>query len=215
MDTRTERTTGEGKICVAINESNAVIVEIRTETDFTARNENFVEAVEKILHWGKQIGVLSYDASNDNQTYIDVDDKVDMSIDIGRTLIEFKRITLDRNTSLYAIVQDELPEALVFIASNFSIEDYDQAEIVFNYSGMNIDEDKLAVYRCVEWDFAGKMCRGEWRKLINYKIDKPDKIVTAYVPSFSAYKLVEEEAEEEAHTPRRIIASVRVGFSKK
>ena len=48
MDTRTERTTGEGKICVATKDCCAVIVEVRTETDFTARNENFVEAVEKI-----------------------------------------------------------------------------------------------------------------------------------------------------------------------
>ena len=48
MDTRTERTTGEGKICIATNDDSAVIVEVRTETDFTARNENFVEAVEKI-----------------------------------------------------------------------------------------------------------------------------------------------------------------------
>ncbi len=48
MDTRTERTTGEGKICIATKECCAVIVEVRTETDFTARNENFVEAVEKI-----------------------------------------------------------------------------------------------------------------------------------------------------------------------
>jgi elongation factor Ts len=48
MDSRTERTTGEGKICVASKGCCAVIVEIRTETDFTARNENFIEAVEKI-----------------------------------------------------------------------------------------------------------------------------------------------------------------------
>jgi elongation factor Ts len=48
MDTRTERTTGEGKICVTSKDCCAVIVEVRTETDFTARNENFVEAVEKI-----------------------------------------------------------------------------------------------------------------------------------------------------------------------
>jgi elongation factor Ts len=48
MDTRTERTTGEGNICVATSDSGAVIVEVQTETDFTARNENFVEAVEQI-----------------------------------------------------------------------------------------------------------------------------------------------------------------------
>jgi elongation factor Ts len=48
MDTRTERTTGEGKICIAIADGNGVIVEVRTETDFTAKNENFIESVEKI-----------------------------------------------------------------------------------------------------------------------------------------------------------------------
>jgi len=50
MDTRTERTTGEGQICVATNDSGAVIVEVRTETDFTARNEHFVGAVEQIAN---------------------------------------------------------------------------------------------------------------------------------------------------------------------
>ncbi len=48
MDTRTERTTGEGRISIAEDNGNAVIIEVRTETDFTARNENFVEAVDKI-----------------------------------------------------------------------------------------------------------------------------------------------------------------------
>lgn len=48
METRTERTTGEGRIGVAIDGDEAVIVEVRTETDFTARNENFVKATEAI-----------------------------------------------------------------------------------------------------------------------------------------------------------------------
>jgi elongation factor Ts len=48
MDTRTERTTGEGQICVTASNGVAVIIEVQTETDFTAKNENFVEAVEKI-----------------------------------------------------------------------------------------------------------------------------------------------------------------------
>ncbi len=48
MDTRTERTTGEGRISIAEENGNAVIIEVRTETDFTARNDNFVEAVDKI-----------------------------------------------------------------------------------------------------------------------------------------------------------------------
>ncbi|MEE2912991.1 MAG: translation elongation factor Ts [Planctomycetota bacterium] len=48
MDSRTERTTGEGRIEIALGDESAAIIEVRTETDFTARNDSFVEAVEKI-----------------------------------------------------------------------------------------------------------------------------------------------------------------------
>ena len=48
MDTRTERATGEGKICIAYSDGCAAIIEVQTETDFTARNEGFVNAVEEI-----------------------------------------------------------------------------------------------------------------------------------------------------------------------
>jgi elongation factor Ts len=48
METRTERTTGEGLIGAAVDGSSAVIVEVRTETDFTARNEGFVSMVEDV-----------------------------------------------------------------------------------------------------------------------------------------------------------------------
>lgn len=48
MDTRTERTTGEGRIGVAISGDQAVIVEVRTETDFTAKNDGFVAMVEDV-----------------------------------------------------------------------------------------------------------------------------------------------------------------------
>jgi len=41
MDTRTDRPAGEGFIAVAIEGSKAVILEVRAETDFTARNEGF------------------------------------------------------------------------------------------------------------------------------------------------------------------------------
>lgn len=48
MDTRTDRATGEGRIGVAIDGKKAAIVEIRTETDFTARNDEFVQMVEDV-----------------------------------------------------------------------------------------------------------------------------------------------------------------------
>lgn len=48
MDTRTERAAGEGRIGIAIEGSDAAIVELRTETDFTARNEEFLSMVEDV-----------------------------------------------------------------------------------------------------------------------------------------------------------------------
>lgn len=48
MDTRTDRAAGEGRIGVVVSGTNAAIVELRAETDFTARNENFLKAVETI-----------------------------------------------------------------------------------------------------------------------------------------------------------------------
>lgn len=48
MDTRTERTTAEGRISIAISGPDAAVVEIRTETDFTARNDEFLALVNEI-----------------------------------------------------------------------------------------------------------------------------------------------------------------------
>ncbi|TVQ76973.1 MAG: translation elongation factor Ts [Phycisphaeraceae bacterium] len=50
METRTDRAAGEGRVVIAVasDKSAAVIVEIRAETDFTAKNENFGATAEKI-----------------------------------------------------------------------------------------------------------------------------------------------------------------------
>ncbi len=41
MDTRTDRAAGEGCVVILTGDDKAVIVELRAETDFTARNDNF------------------------------------------------------------------------------------------------------------------------------------------------------------------------------
>ncbi|MCA9291301.1 MAG: translation elongation factor Ts [Phycisphaerales bacterium] len=48
METRTERATGEGRIGILISGDDAVMVEIQTETDFTAKNDAFVAMVEAV-----------------------------------------------------------------------------------------------------------------------------------------------------------------------
>jgi elongation factor Ts len=48
METRTDRAAGEGRIVIATSGNAAAIVELRAETDFTAKNENFAAAAEQI-----------------------------------------------------------------------------------------------------------------------------------------------------------------------
>ncbi|HEB60599.1 MAG TPA: translation elongation factor Ts [Phycisphaeraceae bacterium] len=48
MDSRTDRAAGEGRIAVAIAGDKAAIVEINSETDFTARNDQFVAMTQKV-----------------------------------------------------------------------------------------------------------------------------------------------------------------------
>ncbi|MBL9002037.1 MAG: translation elongation factor Ts [Phycisphaerae bacterium] len=48
MDTKTDRASGEGRIAVALSREAAAIVEVRCETDFTAKNDKFVSACQKV-----------------------------------------------------------------------------------------------------------------------------------------------------------------------
>jgi len=48
METRTDRAAGEGRIGVLIEGDRAAIVELRAETDFTAKNEQFAQMTERV-----------------------------------------------------------------------------------------------------------------------------------------------------------------------
>lgn len=50
METRTDRAAGEGRIGVKVSDDgrNAVILELRAETDFTAKNDEFIDAVGRL-----------------------------------------------------------------------------------------------------------------------------------------------------------------------
>ncbi|MEX2217931.1 MAG: translation elongation factor Ts [Phycisphaerales bacterium] len=50
MEKRTERAAGEGRIAIASNPGSgtAAIVELKAETDFTAKNEKFVKAAQRL-----------------------------------------------------------------------------------------------------------------------------------------------------------------------
>ncbi|MEM8756605.1 MAG: translation elongation factor Ts [Planctomycetota bacterium] len=48
MDTRTDRVAGEGRVAVVTGDAGAAIVEVRAETDFTAKNDQFIAATDKV-----------------------------------------------------------------------------------------------------------------------------------------------------------------------
>lgn len=48
MEARTERAAAEGRVAVAVNGTAASIVELRAETDFTAKNDKFIQAADRI-----------------------------------------------------------------------------------------------------------------------------------------------------------------------
>lgn len=74
MDTRTDRAAGEGRIAISINEQagTAAIVEIRAESDFTAKNESFVTAAQKIADLAREQGHSgAVDPTDDMKALID------------------------------------------------------------------------------------------------------------------------------------------------
>lgn len=61
METKVDRAAGQGRIEVAVSDDGkaAVIVELRAETDFTAKNDKFVDATKKIAQLTLQAPVGS------------------------------------------------------------------------------------------------------------------------------------------------------------
>jgi len=64
MDTRTERTTGEGRVAIAVEGDKAAMVEVATETDFTARNDEFVAMMDTVVAEAMKSGAGDIEAND-------------------------------------------------------------------------------------------------------------------------------------------------------
>jgi len=73
METRTDRVAGEGRIGVAVSDdgSNAVIVEVRAETDFTAKNEKFIQATDSLAQLALAADAGSPEPTDEMKAIID------------------------------------------------------------------------------------------------------------------------------------------------
>jgi len=70
MEKRADRAAGEGRVAIAVADdgSAAAIVELRAETDFTAKNDNFVETTQKIADLALAAGNTGDVAATDEMT---------------------------------------------------------------------------------------------------------------------------------------------------
>ena len=71
MDTRTDRAAGEGLIVVKVDGTTGMIVELRAETDFTAKNENFAKAAGKIAELALNVGAGEVEPTDEMKSIMD------------------------------------------------------------------------------------------------------------------------------------------------
>jgi elongation factor Ts len=71
MESRSDRAAGEGRVAVVIQGDKAAIVELRAETDFTAKNDKFIAATDSIANMALTGGVGSVTATDSMAAIID------------------------------------------------------------------------------------------------------------------------------------------------
>ncbi|MGE3109357.1 MAG: translation elongation factor Ts [Phycisphaerales bacterium] len=73
MDARTDRVAGEGRIAIHVNEGagTAAIVELRAETDFTAKNEKFIHVAKRCAEMALEAHAGAVSATPEMNTLID------------------------------------------------------------------------------------------------------------------------------------------------
>ncbi len=73
METKTDRVAGEGRIGIAVSDdgSSAAIVEVKAETDFTAKNENFINATDELAKLALGLDAGSVEPSEEMTAIID------------------------------------------------------------------------------------------------------------------------------------------------
>jgi len=105
---KSSRQANEGAIGIYINENNTFMIEINTETDFAAKNEIFLNFIDKIGNSALDFQNIPNDSLDDFKKQI-VDDKTitdhinDIIAKIGENIIlrRFAYIKKDANTQIY------------------------------------------------------------------------------------------------------------------
>lgn len=83
METKSDRVAGEGRVEVAVSDdgSSAALVKVKAETDFTAKNEKFIDAVKKIAELALNCDSGSVEPTDEMKEIID-----DLRISTGENI---------------------------------------------------------------------------------------------------------------------------------
>jgi len=119
MEGRTDRVAVEGRVAVAVNDGSAVIVDLRAETDFTAKNDKFVEAADKIAQLALAGSAGSIEATDEMTAIMD-----DIRITTGEnaSIARIQKIEKDNGESFSSYVHHDGKTA-VLIHATAGVED--------------------------------------------------------------------------------------------
>jgi len=102
METKTDRIAGEGRVEVAVSEDGtaAALVKVKAETDFTAKNEKFVEGVRKIAQLALHAGEGTVAPTDEMKEIID-----DLRITTGENISidEIEKLTGETGKTSYGM----------------------------------------------------------------------------------------------------------------
>lgn len=103
----------------------------------------------------------------------------------------------DLHTSLNNIKYDfidediEAVDAVKLFALEFFLP-FEDVEVVVPYRDSEIDENRIIVYKCSEWNFDERECRSEWEEISSH-IDELKNFVSFSVSSLSAFAISTEK----------------------
>ena len=133
---KSERSATDGLITIKIDDSTGVILEINSETDFVAKNENFIEFVKELseLNNEKNSNIEELKNSKMKNGKSVSDNLVALIAKIGEKITIGKTKTISNNSStnyqyLHTVVKDNLAKLAVIV----SLETKDQSDTVKNF----------------------------------------------------------------------------------
>jgi len=113
--------------------------------------------------------------------------------------------TINDIIDLYEIQNEEITlpgdtKELIGIAVSSQLTNPVDIHLDYNNTLENIDEDKIKIFKCADWNFTGKTCPSSWAMLADSTPYKTQDIVSASSSSFSAYAAGEYAPPQEDTT---------------